>query len=117
MLFSDVKLIVWDLDDTLWQGSPAYRMPVDTPVVKMLRDAANGVTGMHEEPFTLSGGTYANRLPNAYVFDTNANLAPKDFPKGHGSAHGVDESVSLERLQRAMRIYARALLRLNELDW
>ena len=69
------------------------------------------------EPFTLSGGTYANRLPNAYVFGTNANLAPKDFPKGHGSAHGVDESVSLERLQRAMRIYARALLRLNELDW
>ena len=98
-------------------GSPAYRMPVDTPVVKMLRDAANSVTGMHEEPFTLSGGTYANRLPNAYVFGTNANLAPKDFPKGHGSAHGVDESVSLERLQRAMRIYARALLRLNELDW
>lgn len=24
MLFSDVKLIVWDLDDTLWQGTLMY---------------------------------------------------------------------------------------------
>ena len=28
-----------------------------------------------------------------------------------------DEVVSLARLQRAMKIYARALLALNEMDW
>ena len=27
------------------------------------------------------------------------------------------ESVSLDRLQRAMKIYARALLALNEMEW
>jgi len=65
----------------------------------------------------LSGGTYGHRLPNAYVYGMNGCLPPDDFPKGTGGAHGVDESVSLDRLERAMRIYARALLRLNETQW
>ena len=99
------------------EGTPAYRMPADTPVVKMLCEVANGMTGKNAAPFTLSGGTYANRLPNAYVFGANGNLPPADFPKGRGGAHGIDESVSLDRLQRFMRIYARALLQLNELEW
>ena len=47
----------------------------------------------------------------------DGSLPPEDFPKGRGSAHGLDESVSLDRLQRAMRIYARALLALNEMEW
>ena len=65
----------------------------------------------------MSGGPYAHRLPNAFVFGMSGNLTPEDFPQGRGGAHGVDEAVSLDRLQRAMRIYARALLALNELEW
>ena len=42
---------------------------------------------------------------------------PEDFPKGRGSAHGIDEAVSIERLQRAMRIYARIMLELNDMEW
>lgn len=98
-------------------GTPAYRRAVDVPVVKMLCDVANSITGKNAAPFTLGGGTYANLLPNAYVFGANGCLPPADFPKGRGGAHGVDESVSLDRLQRFMRIYARALLQLNELEW
>lgn len=98
-------------------GTSAYRLPVDTPVVQALCDASNSVTGENAAPFTLSGATYAHSLPNAYVFGTDGNLPPASFPKGRGGAHGIDEAVSLDRLQRAMRIYARALLRLNELEW
>jgi len=47
----------------------------------------------------------------------SGNRIPEGFPEGHGSAHGVDELVSLDRLQQAMRIYARALLELNDMDW
>ena len=86
-------------------------------MVELLRSVANSVIGKDAAPFTLSGATYANRLPNAYVFGTNGCLPPADFPKGRGSAHGVDESVSLDRLERAMRIYARTLLKLNEITW
>ena len=98
-------------------GTPAYRMDRSAPVVEMLRSVANSVIGNDAAPFTLSGATYANRLPNAYVFGTNGCLPPADFPKGRGGAHGVDESVSLDRLERAMCIYARALLGLNEITW
>ena len=67
--------------------------------------------------YTLGGGTYAHKLPNALAFGMDGNKKPEDFPQGHGGAHGVDECVSLERLQRAMRIYARALLALNDMEW
>ena len=47
----------------------------------------------------------------------NGCKPPEDFPKGRGGAHGIDETVSLDRLQRAMRIYARAMLALNDMEW
>lgn len=95
----------------------AYLAPKDTPVVRALCQASDEVMDRIIPPYTLGGGTYAHHLPNAYVFGMNGCLPPDDFPKGKGGAHGVDESVSLARLQRAMRIYARALLLLNDLDW
>ena len=98
-------------------GTPAYRAPRDTPAVRMLCRVANELTGRAAAPYTLSGGTYANYLPNAYAYGANGCLPPADFPKGRGGAHGVDESVSLDRLHRFLRIYARALLELNELEW
>ena len=98
-------------------GTPAYRTAADTPVVRLLCDVANELTGRDAAPYTLSGGTYANYLPNAYAYGANGCLPPADFPKGRGGAHGADESVSLDRLQRFMRIYARTLLKLNDLNW
>lgn len=95
-------------------GTPSYLMDPNTPEIKLLADAANEVTGANKAPYTLSGGTYAHRLPNAYAYGMDGNLPPEDFPKGRGGAHGVDEAVSLFRLKRAMRIYARAMLALNE---
>ena len=89
----------------------------DNEVVRMLCRVSNEVTGDDKKPYTLSGGTYAHELPNAYVFGTNGNLPPDDFEKGRGGAHGIDEAVSLDRLKRAMKIYARALLSLNDIRW
>ena len=65
----------------------------------------------------MCGGTYAHTLPNALVYGTDGNKIPVDFPAGHGGAHGRDEVVSVERLKRAMRIYARALLALNDIQF
>ena len=98
-------------------GTKPYLLDKDNDIVKILCRASNDVIGDDKEPFTLSGGTYAHKLPNAYVFGTNANKPPEDFPKGKGGAHGIDESASIDRLKRAMRIYARALLLLNEINF
>ena len=47
----------------------------------------------------------------------NGCKVPEGYPEGHGGAHGLDECVSIERLKRAMRIYARALLALDGVKW
>lgn len=94
-----------------------YVLDRNWPVIDLLNGIANEVTGEDKAPYTLGGGTYAHRLPNALVFGMNGCKPPEDFPKGRGSAHGIDETVSLDRLQRAMRIYARAFLALNDTNW
>ena len=94
-----------------------YLLDKDWPVITRLNAIANEITGQDRAPYTLGGGTYAHRLPNALAFGMDGSLPPEDFPKGRGSAHGLDECVSLDRLQRAMKIYARTLLALNEMEW
>jgi len=96
-------------------GTPAYLMDPNAPEIKLLAEIANEITGDNKPPYTMSGGTYAHRLPNAYAYGMSGNCPPADFPKGRGGAHGIDECVSLDRLKIAMRIYARALLRLNDI--
>lgn len=98
-------------------GNNPYLLDINNPILQKLCEVANSVTGKDAKPYTLGGGTYAHRLPNAFVFGADGNKVPADFPKGHGGAHGKDESVGIENLQLAMRIYARALLALNEMQW
>lgn len=97
------------------QSTKPYINDVNDPVVGLLYEAASDVIDACKKPYTMSGGTYAHWLPNAWVFGMDGNCPPEDFPKGRGGAHGIDEAVSLFRLKRAMRIYARALLRLNDI--
>lgn len=97
-------------------GHPAYIYPKDTPVVRTLARIANEIVGVEKKPY-VNGSTYAHYLPNGYIFGMDGNLPPESFPKDRGGAHGIDEAVSIARLKRAMRIYARALLALNEIEW
>ena len=99
------------------RGVDPYVLDPSWEVIQKLNKAANSVTGDNGLPFIMSGGTYAHRLPNALVYGIDGCRPPEDFPEGRGRAHGVDEAVSLDYLQRAMKIYARALLTLNEIDW
>ena len=92
-----------------------YLRPSDTLVVKTLTKIANEVTGDTAKPY-VNGSTYAHYLPNAYIYGMNANRPPEDFAEGRGGAHNVDEAVSIDRLITAMKIYARALLALNDMD-
>ena len=92
-----------------------YLLDTESETAKMLCRVANEVTGDDKPMYIVKGGTYAHFLPNAYAFGMDGSLPPDDFPAGRGGAHGVDEAVSLDRLQRAMKIYARALLALNEM--
>ena len=98
-------------------GTIPYLLCNDSDIIDALQKAAGELIPDIGKPYTLSGGTYAHKLPNAYVFGMNGCLPPEDFPKGRGGAHGIDEVVSIDRLKRAMKIYARALLYLNEINF
>ena len=98
-------------------GVRPYLLDKNWEVIERLNKISNEITGDDKAPYTLSGGTYAHCLPNGLAFGFSGNNPPDDFPKGYGGAHGKDESVSLDRLQRGMRIYARSMLALNEMDW
>ncbi len=99
------------------RGVDPYLRDAESGVVKLLAAVANGVDGADRKPYSMSGATYAHCLPNAYVYGASANQPPADFPAGKGGAHGIDEAVSLARLKIAMKIYARALLKLEEIEW
>lgn len=98
------------------RGVNPYLNPNDTEVVLRLTEIANSITGWDQKPYTVGGGTYAHRLPNAYVYGMNGCFRPEGFPEDRGGAHGKDELVSVFRLQNAMKIYARAMLALNEIE-
>ena len=98
-------------------GVRPYLLDPNWEVIQKLTEISNEQCAADAQPYTLSGATYAHCLPHGLAFGMSGYNPPEDFPKGHGGAHGKDECVSLDRLQRAMRIYARTLLALNEMDW
>ncbi len=106
----------WEFDvQDVERGVDPYVLPTDTAIPKMLTRMANEIFKTDSPPFTMGGGTYAHRLPNAYVYGSGFTKAPEGFPEGRGGAHGTDECVSIERLINTMKAYARALIALNEL--
>ena len=106
----------FEVEDSV-RGIDPYLMDPEWPIIQMVAKIANEITGSDKGPYLLSGGTYAHVLPNALACGMEGCKPPEDFPKGRGGAHGIDEVVSIERLQRAMRIYARIMLELNDMEW
>ncbi|MDL2233904.1 Sapep family Mn(2+)-dependent dipeptidase [Ruminococcaceae bacterium OttesenSCG-928-L11] len=84
--------------------------------VEALMNAYNQVTGENAEPYTMGGGTYARKIPNAVAFGLSL---PYDFselglPEGHGSYHCPDESYSVSLMLKGLEIYVLSLLELDK---
>ncbi|MET3927110.1 Sapep family Mn(2+)-dependent dipeptidase [Devosia sp. 2618] len=107
-------------------AAPVY-IAKDDPLVVLLQDTFDTVTGSTTEPFAMGGGTHARVLPNAITFGpgfgrvpgvTTPGEKPRRPPfirEGHGSPHGPDEVVSIDNLFASLRIYVIALVRLDAL--
>lgn len=99
-------------------SKPNYFDP-SHPAVERLTQVYNELTGSSLKPYTMGGGTYARRLPNAFGFGIG-NMPKKRkpeedlLPPGHGNAHGPDEVLDCERLAEAMKIYVMGLLALSD---
>jgi succinyl-diaminopimelate desuccinylase len=100
--------------ELLKDSHPAF-VPDTTPFVLELMEEYKAFTGDDAKPYSMAGGTYARRLPNAVGFGMGWQNPPQPpfLPAGHGGAHAPDEAVEIDGLLRAMKLYARVLLRLD----
>ena len=99
-------------------ASEPYYIPQDSPCVQALQEVFGSVTGRDDRPYTMGGGTYSRVVPRAVTFGpgvSGLDGVRSFLPEGHGSAHGPDEALPMEKLCRAAKIYAAALLALDAL--
>ncbi|WP_243388918.1 M20/M25/M40 family metallo-hydrolase [Bifidobacterium simiarum] len=108
-----------------------YYVPADDPRVELLTDTYNDVVNdaaantAPARPVAMGGSTHARFIPDALNFgpEFHAEYVPSvdgivmDSPDciapGTGSAHGVDEWVSIRNLRAAFVMYALGLIRLD----
>lgn len=83
------------------------------PLARVMTAAYNDYMGLCEEPFIMSGGTYARKLPRAFACGTGMPGAPlpdQVFLPGHGEYHQPDEAIAVERIRKALIIYILGIL-------
>lgn len=93
-------------------GSGPCYVSKDSEEVKRLMEVYNGALGKEEKPFTIGGGTYARKLPNAVGFgfrlpvesDINDIVKP-----GHGGIHSPDETIKITQFLTGTKLLAMGL--------
>ena len=106
------------------QDSKPNYFPKEHPAVKVLTDYYNEATGQKTEAFVMGGGTYARKLPNAFAYGIGGMpLTKKEqetkkrlFAPGHGGAHEPDEALYLRTYFDAIKIFAKAMVRLDDCE-
>lgn len=83
---------------------PLYVEP-DSPLVKALLEAYDGVMGTKSSPITIGGGTYARFLPYGVAFGGQ-------FPGTPSTIHQRDEYIDLKEFEKMIEIYYEAIKKL-----
>lgn len=91
-------------------ASPLHPVYLDKngPVMTRLLDAYRQETGDFSEPLSIGGGTYARAMDNIIAFGPN-------FPGEESREHEGNEYITLENMDRLLRIYRQALKNLVEM--
>ena len=90
----------------------------DDPKVTALMQLYGEMTGDDAPAYTSGGGTYSRCLENAITFGPGfpgALPTPDGLPEGHGGAHAPDEYIHIPTFIRAMKIFAAAIIELDQL--
>lgn len=95
------------------RDSPPLYFPDGHPFVTLLNDAFSDALGQKFAPYVIGGGTYARKLPLAAAYGHLLPGRPRPGGALRGGGHQADECVSIQGLEDLMRVYLRALLRLD----
>lgn len=74
----------------------------DSPMLKVMKEAYEEVTGLDGTPVTTTGGTYAKVFPNIVAYGPS-------FPGQKGIGHNKNEYMDIEDLLTNIKIYTRAI--------
>ena len=97
------------------RSKPPFSVDASSPQVQALIDIYNEQTGRDAKPFAMGGGTYARNFKSAVSFGPEDN--DLELPEWAGTMHGPNEAASEELLRDALKMYIKAILRLQELDY
>ncbi|MEA4912693.1 MAG: Sapep family Mn(2+)-dependent dipeptidase [Oscillospiraceae bacterium] len=99
----------------LSNSEPFYLDPAKVPAVGLMCDIYNEVTGSHEKPFVMSGGTYARHIPNAVSY--GAEYPDQKDPDWVGGVHMKNEAIKLSRAYESCEIFIDTLVKLQNVDF
>ena len=94
--------------EILHRSEPLFFEPT-SPLVTMLKDAYQEVTGSNDEPVTMGGGTYAQGIHNCIAFGG-------EFPGIDVHMHDADEFIRVDHMLLQTEIYVNALLKLLDYE-
>lgn len=102
---------------------PGY-FPKEHPAVEVLTNVYNELTGSNSQSYVMGGGTYARKLPAAFSYgpggmresDEDRKARERLFGPGHGGGHEPDEALNLRLFLEAMKIYAMAIVAINDVE-
>lgn len=90
--------------EVVYRSEPLFFEPT-SPLVTMLKEAYQEVTGSNDEPVTMGGGTYAQGIHNCIAFGG-------EFPGIDVHMHDADEFIRIDHMLLQTEIYVQALLKL-----
>lgn len=101
----------------VFQNSPTHYFDKEHPAVATLTNLFNTIFNRDDKPYVMGGGTYARKFPNAVAFGLSLQGAENPMPENHGGAHQPDEVANLEDLYRGIKLYVKAFMALDEMDF
>ncbi len=106
------KVTVHDVGDS----KPTYS-PAESDLVKTCMGVIDSVFHRaHWRPYTMGGGTYARKMPNACALGPEDPDYESPFGLFRGSIHQADESTPEKLLFDTMLVYAKLLCALDDID-
>lgn len=95
--------------------NPGYRIDPEDSRIQRMTEICNEVWERKFETYSMSGGTYARKLPRAVAYGPGIRDQKKPgWPNG-GRGHQPNECVCIDNMMRAVEIYARVLIELDEI--
>ena len=106
------NVTVHDIGDS----KPTYS-PADSDLVRTCMSVIKSVFKRdHWAPYTMGGGTYARHMPNACALGPEDPDYESPFGLFRGSIHQADESTPAQLLFDTMKVYAKLLVELDDID-